>query len=301
VSWRATGWLLLLSACGRVAFDPHDDAAGGARTDGIQDATPRCSWSAGPLFGTVTPHPELDSTENESDPFLMRGDPTTIHFSSHRDGTYDVFEAHRSAVGALFDPPLKRTDLSTGSSSELGVVMDADGSHGWISVDLANNSIVDVYEVSGTPGALAIGRRVSEIDDALGGLHVDFWPAPDELSAIFSAGPGGAQQVYSTTRPDTSSPWGSFQLLPLGSPNLAGATMTADGRTLVYCDSQGPSPALYYRVRASSSDAFGPAVPLTALNTAPVQEPSISEDGCELFYSLGPITNWDIVSVDILP
>ncbi len=281
---------VLLLGCGRLEFDARIDAA-------IDAATVRCSWDSEPTFGPVVHHDEMSSPGYEVDPFVMPGDPLTIHFGSNRDGTFDVFTATRPAPGARFENITKRTDLSTQTTDETGFYLFADGSRGYYSFASPNGANPELYELSGSPGTLTRGRRLDELA-AVGPIFYDPWPSSDDRELTFSSGPLNNARLYITTRSDPNVAWNPPTIF--GVLDTSGATFTADRLTVVYALANRD---LYFATRASTGDAFPPGQLISALDTtALTYEPSISEDGCELFFSrVQSGVDSEIYSVEVLP
>ena len=298
--------LVSCAACGRIGFGALAAHDGGGDGDA---AAAVCDWSRGPTFSPILAHPELDSTQYEADPFLTPGDPLTMHLSSFRSGLAKIYVTHRAVVGGTFDTPVELGAINDANGDEDSLYLFPTGDHGWFSWiinPLATTPTADIYEVITQAGALVIGRRVSEIDDAFVGDHYNPWPSPDNLELTFATGPTPNYHIYFASRSDVSQPWGNFVELADSaavSQPASGATLTANRLVIVW--SQGPhgNSQLYYATRASANDAFGPATQLPFSTTQfDDNTPQIRDDGCELFYAHALAnSDWDIASVDVMP
>lgn len=99
--------ILLLTACGRVGFDPKGD--GDAATGG----------SDAPLggFGAPMPVPELASSFPDDDAGIS-SDGLELYFASIRTGTSDIYVSTRSSVDEPWSAPQRVIELSTDSDNE---------------------------------------------------------------------------------------------------------------------------------------------------------------------------------------
>ncbi len=87
-----------------------------------------------------------------------------------------------------------------------------------------------------------------------------------------------------------------------GPNGISGATLTTDGLTVVFVANDGASADIYYANRASLTAPFSAPLPVTGMNSAMGDyEPSLRDDGCELFFArdTGPSTKWDIYSITL--
>ena len=237
------------------------------------------------------------------DPYLLPGDPLTLHFTSHRDGSFDVFEAHRPERGAPFGMIAKRTDISTAATDETGMYLFPAADRGYHAHTSSIDGSPELWELAVTPGALARERPLTELAGR-GPIYYDPWPSPDDLELTFTADPSNQTRIYRATRSDRSAPW-SNPVIFAGAAGASGATLTSDRLTLVYAEpaAAGTGYDLFYATRASVMEPFPSGQPIIGVNTTVSEyEPSIREDGCELFFSraAGP-SDSDIYSVEVPP
>ena len=285
-----------LGACGRFRFDAGVDS-------GADPAEPRCSWANGPTFGSVIHRDDLSSPASESAVALVPGDPLTMVFSSARDGTDDMFVAHRPATDAPWDQ-ITKLGLSTTTANEIAVVLDRDGLHGYLSANPSGN--YDLFEVAraSTGAELAIVRRLDELVD--GSRHFNPWPASDGLSLSFTVNEPIADSwlMYTATRSDLTAPWSQVQPSPLNMPGVnVAATFSADHLLVVWeaTSEVGTDYDLYYAVRDRADEPFGARRRIEIATREDELIPGLREDGCELYFSRGPASNWDLFSVEITP
>jgi hypothetical protein len=276
-----------LAACGRIDFDELPTSF-----------LPRaCPWVT-PTIGPVVYHPELSSTDHEFDPQLVTGDPLTMYFTraTATNGDTSVWVAHRSSETAMFDPPELVTELPLSN----GLQLDASG-HGYV----VHEAVMHIYEVQrDTAGVLRDVRQLSELD--LVAPLFDPHVMPDQLTMWFS-GTVDAQDIFTATRSDTNAPWSSIDPFIYDSPDAeGGATLTGDGLAIVWASNSSSSPSdIYYAVRATTHDPWGPKTLLApgVISTDQTDaEPSIREDGCELFFTRNKLTDvydYDIYSVTL--
>jgi Tol biopolymer transport system component len=116
--------------------------------------------------------------------------------------------------------------------------------------------------------------------------------AGDGLTIYFGSTRGGGIggiDVWSATRPTTTSMWGAaVARTDLNTPfNDLGATMTADGLTLVMSTfANGPSD-IYLSTRPSTSSSWSTPAQIPALSApASEEEPFVTADGLAIYYSM---------------
>ncbi len=274
--------------CGRLRFDDLPDA--GAVSD-ASSLPATCDWSSGPPFtGSPMLHPELSSLQSEVDPFIAPGDPLTMYFGSERTGDMDIYIARRPAVDRPFEQVTRVDALSMVGRFETGVILDRTQTTGYFTVDQTIHAVV--RDVPGGP--LRDVGIVSEL--AIHPVFQDAWPSPDGLAITFAAG-DAPSQIYTATRSSTDAPWTNIALSPINVPGVTsgGATLTADQRVMVWTERTAVNRILY-SVRSDPGQPFSAGQPLQGL-TGTNFEPSIREDGCELFFANTPDqSNFDIYS-----
>jgi len=180
-------------------------------------AYPGASWSA-PVCDT-----SLSSAQSDYSPFLVLGE-LEIYFSSNRIGStpmststalsLDIWRATRTAPGQPWSTPTNVTELNS-PGGELQFSMTYDGlecyflTTGWGNPGGANNSI---YRSTRTSAGLpwSTPTLVAELFNAK--THRDVMITGDGLEIVyteFQPSPIGRLYVYSATRPDRNSPFGT--------------------------------------------------------------------------------------------
>jgi hypothetical protein len=293
---------LAICGCGRFDFDVRIDGSidGHVRLDAdavIDGQTVQpCDWfrSGGPVLGAELQQTNLVLGMYETDPALDRGDPLTMYFSSDRDGTSDIYRATRVSVDALFEAPQKVVDISTTMFNEQALHLEYDG-HGYYTTTQSGTS--DIYEIQrDMTGTLAIVRPLSELDL---GSEQDVFVTPDGLELWFTR-TNASQDIHIVTRANTASTWGNERVFEYNTTNFneGSPSMTADGRVLVWTGTVGGADAdVYYALRASSTDPWGPRQVLLGTPAFDL-EPSVSADGCELTFVRG-LPTWRVFSVKV--
>ncbi len=295
-----------LVACGRFNFDDlgTDAPAIDASIDTAVDATPLayCDWSAGPPFTmSAQRRADLSMTDTEYDPFLVQGDPLTINFVGRDLGSGDLFEARRPSVTAPFETPVVRTDLGSPATEESALALEAGGLRGYY---VLLGSVTEIYEVSRASVAdpLRVVRQLTELGTT--GSRSDPWPFADGLGLVYLDNqPAAANKIWFASRASTSDPWSGLVEAPFNTthPGLSGATLTSNGLVIVFAaPSVRGDNDIFYATRSSLTAAFSPAQLLTAASSLDGDhEPSLRDDGCELFLTrdTGTGTKWDVYSV----
>jgi hypothetical protein len=294
---------LALSGCGRVGFDGIAADGAGANDDSGDPSAPRCAWTT-PTVGAPVLQVALNTTNFESDPQLVRGDPLTMYFSrSAGSAQFDVFVATRPALDQLFGAPTLVTDLSTGTALEQALQLDAAG-HGYYVAGPVDNT--DIYEVQRDGGgSLTVVRGLAELET--GSSEFDPFATADDLTLWFVTRESGNQDLYISTRASTAELWSPpASFLHNTSGEEGGASLTSDGLTVVWASgAPGASSDIYFATRTTTGSAWsapqllGPGIISTAAHDL---EPSIREDGCELLFarsSAATDSNWDIYSVSL--
>ena len=273
-------------ACGRIEFEP-----------------PSCNWRFGPRLGEVRYRAELSTPVLDSDPLLVRGDPLTMYVTSdHGTGNNDIYVTTRPSLDAPFAPPTLLADLMT-PTSEYALQLDSEG-HGYLSKYVSPSA--DLFEVQrDAAGTVQIVRALDELNDA--SQQHDPQPTADGLTLWFShTNPGNEQDIRTAHRSDRSAPWGLVEPFIYNSPATdAGATLTADQLVIVWASrSERGDLDILYATRFSPTSPWSTPAVLDGVSTPDQMdfEPSIREDGCELFFVRSPMPadpNWDIYSVTI--
>jgi len=262
-----------------------------------------CNWLSGPIVGEVQMRPELSTPVLDSDPLLVHGDPLTMYVTSDGGtGNNDIYVTKRPSLDAPFGPMTLISELTT-AQSEYALQLDVDG-HGYFAKYNVTN--VDLFEVQrDAAGTIQIVRALDEINDS-NNQH-DPQPTADGLTLWFSySNTSTDQDIKIAHRTDRDAPWGAIEPFVYNTNRTeAGATLTADQRVVVWAArSERGDMEILYATRTSLVSPWSAPHVLEGVST-PDQfefEPSIREDGCELFFvrsSNLTDRNWNIYSVTI--
>ncbi len=293
-----------LAACGRVGFTEAIRTDAELADTALVDTAPIafCDWAAGPPFTQAAVlRPELSMPDTEYDPFLVPGDPLTINYVARIGSSGELFEAHRASPEVPFDAPVMRSDLNTPVTEESALSLERGGLHGYVSSN--RDGGLEIYEVARATSAdpLQFVRRLDEL--VTGGTRFDPWPFADGLGLVYSEAGNGPNKIWFASRSATSEPWGDLVEFAFNASftGPSGATLTSDGRVLVFSAAgMNGEDDIFYATRSSRSAAFGtPQLLTSASSSSGDHEPSLRDDGCELFLArdTGPSTKWDIYSI----
>ncbi len=276
-------WLLVLSACGRIGFEP---------TASPSDAAIDARVGSGP-FATPTPVTELNSTMLDGDATL-RGDLLEIVFTSNRPGgagAQDLWTSRRATRTSPWDPPIPLSALNTGVVDEAAEI-SRDGLELFFTSNRPpSDSAGDVWMATRATVDDAWGTpvRVPELSSGV----ADFVCAltGDGLKLYLDSSRGGTFDNFAATRPTLSTPWSPP--LPVTELNTSAresaSSVAPDDRTLFFTsDRAGATGAddLWVTTRGESTDPFGTPANLRELNsTSDDTDPWISPDLTVLHFS----------------
>lgn len=240
------------------------------------------SVEALPLSATSLNTPAVDGCVSLSRNGLV------LYFNSNRSGNQDLYRATRPSTADGFGAPERLPDGINTAADEFCPTI------------AAGNRLYFSRSRPGDPGDLMVSREGPDGWDAPealgGGIN---GPMMEESAAFYEDATGAAVMLFSRRLGDGSggqilaSIDGGAPALVEGGPNGPASdnrpSITHDGLTL-YFDSNRPGglggPDLWAANRASTADPFGPAEPLTALNSPGFDaRPALSWDADELLFS----------------
>ena len=257
---RALIGSLLVTACGRVAFDERPDAI---------DAFDLCvaereklgAWSAPRPLTTVN-HP----TETEDDP-VVSSDGRELYFTSPRPpnlGQSDVWRATRTSPDDPWGAPQPVPELST-ARNENTLELSNDALTMWFASDrdgsLGNE---DMWVVTRPDRSSAWETPVNVMELNTSGLERGPSVFLDDTAILFhtgrAGGPGG-QDFWVATRADRNAGWSAPR--PLASPPNTPADelrgwMSPCGLELYFQSSRGATMDFYVVRREALDQPFGP-------------------------------------------
>jgi Tol biopolymer transport system component len=240
-------------------------------------------------FGAPTLHPALlNAPASQVNPTLT-ADELELYYATRVDGTLDIWLVQRASSASAWGTPGKVLELSSNSMDELPEV-SADG--------------LTMYFASDRPGGAAPGEHLWVSYRA---TRADPWgkPAPvtdfapgdadispslqhDELIMTFSSQRGSTDwQLYATTRPSTSDPWGTPTLLTELNSTAAdwSSGLYRGGTGIVFSTTRvGNIYSLFYATRATVTEPFSAPQPVTELNNNDENNPWLSDDGHHIVF-----------------
>ena len=263
-----------------------------AGTDGLPDATadapadvdaaPIVDGGSDGLLGPFSAPTSIDAVDypdaNNTDP-SMTSDGRELYFVSDRGCNQDLWVSRRDAGDAPWGAPSAVTELDT-PMPEQSPGVSFDGLTLWFTRTVMRNQ-PQIWVTTRTAPGLTWGppTAVTELDTT--GNESSAKVDEDELLMFFVSTRSGSAQVYSTTRPNTQSPWGTPAivpgLLPAGDVQEP-VRRVVRAEALVRNDAGGRRRSLHGQDRTSvTAAAFAPSTPLTELNTpASEVDPALS-------------------------
>lgn len=276
---------MALAACGRSGFDPVDvimeDGAPG--DTGASDCW--SAWMTGPLrLGAPRLVSELATGEAHGDPSLSP-DGLALYFG-RGPGAKDYFVAKRPDRASPWGTPSRIDDLSS-AQDDTKLTLTEDGLVAILSSDRSPATSFDLWEATRASTTVPFGAASRAPFTAINNNSAQYDPhvSPDGLRLYYAPDIGGIQSVHVTTRASRGAAFGAPVALALGHTPAADPSLSPDERVLVYASSQNGPPAMFFVTRTGIADAFGVGEMLP-LYDVPVhdQDPSISYDGCELYF-----------------
>lgn len=257
-------FLAVLTGCGRINFDPLDDAG----SDPGDAAAVRCDPQA--PFTTIARVDSLSSTMIDGAARLNTTETTAYFHSDRGGGTFQIWSATRASRDVAFGAPT--IVLATSAF--------------WPTV--TSNGLTLVYSTND----LLISTRITEADVFQPGTVIASLDSTSALTNPF-LGPLGSTLYYTIYEPEGtfySAPWppmGGAQ--PITELNTAGrdeAPVLSDDEHVIYFSRDaGSGPDIFVAQRDSVTSSFGPASEVTELNsTADDKATWLSPDACRLYF-----------------
>ncbi len=300
---------------------PGPEAGADASDAGADASTPACDTTA--AFGVAAPVTELDGPADEVGARLS-SDGLTVYFSSDRafDGgilgppftssILRLYRATRSAVGQPFGAPVPADDLDS-DAGEGFASLSTDGLTVYLASLRGDPNHAHLYVATRAAPADPFGTPTSVASLELAGTSDDQPYLTADQSAVYfasgrtlDAGFAGFH-VYRSAIDDAGVAAAPERVAaaydPDAGPDVSFApVVTADDLTLYFAapakGGGGGGHDIWRATRATRSDPFAAAAPVTELSTTDVEMPSyITPDGCTLyFYSnrSGGSGGWDI-------
>jgi len=292
--------LVTLAACFAPRVTPcasNADCAGGQVCD-VGRVDPVCVSTLPPGDGPA--QPDAPPADADVDPLGPWGPATVLSFAESNDDdptltadmlemvfdrTGDLFVVTRPSLQADWGTPARIAELST-AMGETTCEMSLDG----LTIFFASNRLgqVDIFtstrasRASAWSAPVPVAELNSPADDAAGGISSDGLEI--QLASIRS----GDFQIYSSTRPDTASPWTAPALISeVDSPFQDESAFLADDLTMYFdADRQGTGDFDIFRAhRPSRTAPFGPPQRVDSIDTTMRDhDPWVSPDGHHMFF-----------------
>lgn len=277
---------IAMAGCGRFGFREGGDGP----TDGVHvDAGPNDPDAGLGVFATPVALTELDDPSQQDDDPTLTDDMLELYFDSSRDGGAgtgwgDIWVAKRSSVADAFGPPTLVAELAS-VEDDTTPDITGDGLTIYWGSERASPGNRDLYVSTRSDRAspwsppAIIPELADPATDDSAAIELD-----NGLSLMFASNRGGSMDLWMTTRPTKSSPWGTPVPVPgLSDPSYEESQhwTNADGTIVYFASNRTGSEALdiWVATRASPTDAFDPPVRVTELAT-PVDDvdPWLSPD-----------------------
>jgi len=251
-------------------------------------ATVLAQWSA------PTPVTALNTSGSEFHPSVT-GDGLTLYFASSRSSNWEIYQSTRALPFGAFGAPSLVTELNDPVGVDAGPHVSPDGLEIWFDSSRTGGAGgADLWRATrpntGVPFSAPV--VVPELNST--GSEVSPSITEDGLEIYFissrTGGPGGGSDIWTATRPDRNSPFGT----PV--PDLAlsttGAerdpTISTDGLSILWCTDRvgGVGGAdVWMATRLSRAQPFSNFVNITPVNSTTSElAASTSYMGDEMFF-----------------
>jgi hypothetical protein len=286
-----------------VEAAPAPDAESGADdADGAIDADAAPVFAdAGALdaslgpFSAPSPVEAIDDPDaNNTDP-SMTSDERELYFVSDRSGNQDIWVSRRDGADAAWGVPSSVDELNT-PMPEQSPGVSFDGLTLWFSRSVMRNQPqIWVTTRSALGDTWGAPTEVTELDGQ--GTQTSAKVDEDALLMVFVSTRSGSAQIYTTTRPNTQSTWGTpvatMGLMPAG--DVQDPFVDSYGLQLWFATTVAGGGDLYTADRTSVTAAFEPSTPLSELNTpASEVDPALSPDARYILFASNRSGNLEI-------
>jgi hypothetical protein len=288
--------LICLTGC-RFGFEARTTGDGGGDAiDGLPGpdvAFGDCwdAWRTGPLtLSPPQPVDALNTTGLDGDPFLST-DALTIYFSRGVGTGGDFYVATRPDRYSPFAGAAPITELNT-LGDETKLTLTSDGRLAFWSTNRTGSMGFDIWEASrssatemfGAPVQTSLGQindNANQFDPHVSGDGLRLYVAPQSAPNQF---------IQFATRMTTADNFGTpVMVSDLGANRSADPTLSPDELVIVYSARQSAADVLtiWYATRPDTGAAFSGAQRIASLSDGTIhdQDPAVSFDGCELYFS----------------
>jgi hypothetical protein len=284
--------LICLTAC-RFGFEARTAGDGGGDSPddggGPDVAFGDCwsAWLTGPLqLSTPAPVTSLNTGVLEGDPFLSP-DALTMYFA--RSG--DLFAATRPDRFSAFGDVTAITELNS-AQDETKLTVTSDGRVAIWSTTRTGSLSYDLWEATRatSTGAFATPTQTSFAQINTTDPQYDPHISGDGLRLYHSPATASGQSISIATRTTVLAGFEAPTAVDdLGANRTGDPALSPDERVIVYSAKQSPNDTLtiWYASRSVPAASFSNAQRIASLNDGTIhdQDPVLSFDGCELYFS----------------
>jgi hypothetical protein len=281
--------LCVAGACGGSGNTSADGRSADTSEDATTDvAPPACD--VGKPFGAPVPVDGIDTTDNDKWGW-QTSDGLTIYFARSLSGSVasDLYMATRDQVTGAFGDVVA-LDMVNTTYSEARPIVSGDGLTLYSEFVDSTNIDIHVSTRSSVMTAFSGQMALAVIDTAAAEFNP--WISQDGLTMYFTSDRDGFNDIFTATRPDTTSDFNT----PIAVPELNSSAgdymgaLSADGLEIFIGSSRDTNLAnddIFHATRSTPTEAFGAPVKLTELSDPSTNEyPTwLSADRCQLMFS----------------
>lgn len=248
-------------------------------------------------FSSPTVVPELSTTADEDDPTLT-ADMLEIYFVRGED----IWRSTRSTLAASWTAPARVDELSSGSS-ETNPEVAADGLTIFVCSTRSHAAAkggLDIYVAERASRGAPWGTLQPVVELNSSATDANASPTPDLLSVFLASTRDGDYEIYSSTRPSTTAPWGQPAKVPGVNSTASDYGPWVDATTTVvyfvsYRTGQ-PGEAIWVATRPDTASPFGTPIPVPGLSSkANDEDPWLSPDMKTIYFAGNRNGNYEVL------
>lgn len=238
-------------------------------------------WMDGPTLGTAQPIAGVNTASGENDAFVTRDE---LELYVTRDG--DVWRASRSSPTETFGAAV--LDPVSSSAADTKISITSDGLTAYLNTSRTpTEGGSDVWRgrrpsttepfTFDLADVAAVNDDGQQWDPHISGDGLRLYLAPEA--------PTTEQHIAVATRATVDDPFGAPETIAeLAAARDNDPTLTLDERVIVFATNRDGTRRLWYAVRPSRAEPFGPPAPLPGAMTGD-DGAHLSGDGCWLYFS----------------
>jgi hypothetical protein len=253
-------------------------------------------WEDGTLqISSVEKLDRVLTSSEDRDPWVSPNGKI-LYFASDRLGTNDIFRSTRDDVSQPFDNAIRLDNLSTTTNNEDGASITADQTLLVLSRDSGPSGkaqiLLTVPAVAPNDFPSPDTRLIGNVNENSADQRDPFLTA-DGLRLYLTVDPQGAAlpRIEVAARTDRNAEFSSPQPVP-GINDLsinADPAVSVGELVLLFSSTRSGGSGLsdlWYARRQDANDPFGPPAPIPTVNSLAFEnDPMLSADGCELYFS----------------